>query len=59
VTVKLRSGGEKLTITGEGTGNFGTITYTMPGTWKYSVYEKAGGLKAYGYDLKFYSKNAK
>ena len=48
------SGGEKLTITGEGTGNFGTITYTMPGTWKYSVYEKAGGLKAYGYDDNIY-----
>ena len=48
------SGGEKLTITGEGTGNFGTITYTMPGTWKYSVYEKAAGLKAYGYDDNIY-----
>ena len=48
------SGGEKLTITGEGTGNFGTITYTMPGTWKYSVYEKAGGLEAYGYDDNIY-----
>ena len=48
------SGGEKLTITGEGTGNFGAITYTMPGTWKYSVYEKAGGLKAYGYDDNIY-----
>ena len=48
------SGGEKLTITGEGTGNFGTITYTMPGTWKYSVYEKAGSLEAYGYDDNIY-----
>ena len=48
------SGGEKLTITGKGTGNFGTITYTMPGTWKYSVYEKAGGLEAYGYDDNIY-----
>ena len=48
------SGGEKLTITGEGTGNFGAITYTMPGTWKYSVYEKAGGLKSYGYDDNIY-----
>ena len=48
------SGGEKLTITGEGTGNFGAITYTMPGTWKYSVYEKAGGLEAYGYDDNIY-----
>ena len=48
------SGGEKLTITGEGTGNFGTITYTMPGTWKYSVYEKAGVLEAYGYDDNIY-----
>ena len=48
------SGREKLTITGEGTGNFGTITYTVPGTWKYSVYEKAGGLEAYGYDDNIY-----
>ncbi|MCI6704343.1 MAG: DUF5979 domain-containing protein [Erysipelotrichaceae bacterium] len=48
------SGGEKLTITGKGTGNFGTITYTVPGTWKYSVYEKAGGLEAYGYDDNIY-----
>ena len=48
------SGGEKLTITGEGTGNFGTITYTMPGTWKYSVYEKAGSLESYGYDDNIY-----
>lgn len=42
--------GATLTITGAGTGNFGDITYTEPGTWVYSVSETAGSAAGYTYD---------
>ena len=42
--------GAALTITGAGSGSFGEITYTEPGTWVYSVSETAGSATGYTYD---------
>lgn len=46
--------GAELTISGAGTGSFGDITYTAPGTWVYSVSETAGSAAGYTYDNSIY-----
>lgn len=41
-------------IKGEGTAEFGDITFTEPGTYVYRVYEQAGDARGYAYDSTVY-----
>lgn len=43
-----------LTITGSGSGEFGEIVFTMPGTYRYEITEKNEGIANYKYDESTY-----
>lgn len=48
------NGVKKVTVTGSGTFNFGTITFTEPGIYEYEFTETDGGVKNYTYDTNVY-----
>lgn len=50
----MPANGGTLTITGAGNGSFGVITYTVPGTWEYTVSETKGTAAGYTYDPAVY-----
>lgn len=44
-----------ITVTGQGTGSFGSIQYSHPGTYRYQMQEVNGGLAGYTYDTAVYT----
>ena len=50
----MPANGGTLTITGAGNSSFGAITYTVPGTWEYTVSETKGTAAGYTYDPAVY-----
>ena len=52
-------GGEKATVTGEGTAKFGEITFTKAGTFEYTIQETAGDAAGYIYDTTTYNVTVK
>ena len=49
------SSSKTITIIGNGTASFGTITFTQTGTYKYTITEKAGDSEDYTYDNASYT----
>lgn len=45
----------KVQLTGEGKVSFPEITYTLPGTYTYSIYEEVGETEGYTYDARVYT----
>lgn len=46
---------KSISITGSGSGEFGAIPFTEPGTYIYTISEKDGGLTGYKYDPNVYT----
>ena len=46
---------KEITITGAGSADFGTFTFTEPGTYVYTVNEKRGTVQGYVYDEEVYT----